>query len=389
MFNVGDTVKIYDDDKPFAVAKGKVIVDMNKHNEYIVSADEKEFLCNEKNLARAYTHLSPTGLALFETNREEFYMKYMARYKPSRIPQTAPMSVGSAFDAYVKSYIVTKLRGVNNVPKQFEFPTIFKQQVEEHNREWALKAGLHCFECYKNSGALADLMLEINTGDSEPRFEFEMKGLVHLENEHVPITGKPDLYFVNRLGARVVSDWKVNGYCSNSPVSPKPQYVMCRDSWPDSTAKRSKNDRQAHKDAFVQMCKGIMVNVACKFEQIDYDWATQIATYAWLMGEPVGSDFICGLEQLACKPGGVNLGFGVSSPPLIRVASFRSYIGKEFQLACFNRYKDAWEIINSDHFFRNMSRSDSLIRCEQLEKVSLSLRPTGNAKEDWFSTNCR
>ena len=50
----------------------------------------------------------PEGLrnnpeAMFEKDHDEFYLKYLSENRPGRLPQTLPMSVGSAFDARVKS----------------------------------------------------------------------------------------------------------------------------------------------------------------------------------------------------------------------------------------------------------------------------------------------
>jgi hypothetical protein len=336
----------------------------------------------EDMLARAYTHISPTGLLTFEKSKDEFYMRYMARNKPPKLLQTQPMSIGSSFDANVKSYLqrcLCQSKG-KPVPEEYLFEKLFLSQVEPHNREWALGAGLYAFGCYKQSGALADILLEISQGDKDPRFEFEMRGTVALNDGVVPITGKPDLYFHNKLDARVVLDWKVNGFCSNSGQSPKPHHIISRDGWEGN---QTKNHRKAHKDAQVFMVKGIQVNVARNMEDIDKDWALQLCTYAWLMGEPVGGDFISGLEQLVCAPS------GIADKPQIRVASFRNKISQKFQFEVFERYQKCWSCISSGHFFPELSLEDSRIRCQQLERVSVNLQPTGDSKLDWFSNQAR
>ena len=51
---------------------------------------------------RTPKYISPSALKLFEKNPTEYYLKYLADAHPPRSPQTQPMSVGSAFDAFVK-----------------------------------------------------------------------------------------------------------------------------------------------------------------------------------------------------------------------------------------------------------------------------------------------
>ena len=132
-------------------------------------------------------YLSPSSLGTWEADQEEFYLRYLADKRPPRMPQTQPMSIGSAFDAYVKSYYHKVL--FNTVDPEFEFDTIFINQVEEHNRDWALVAGKYAFDAYQTSGALADLLNELQKSQSDPRFEFTLQD----EFMGVPLLGKPDL----------------------------------------------------------------------------------------------------------------------------------------------------------------------------------------------------
>lgn len=369
-YNVGDKVVYRDTD-------GKL------HRNCVVLSDNGESLVLEgsvnfykyTDVRRQHSHLSPTGLALFEKNTAEFYMKYCTFNRAPREPQTQPMSVGSAFDAYVKSYILERIKGKGAVPNSHQFETLFINQVEPHNRDWAREHGKICFDAYKLSGALADLMLEICQADKEPIFEFEVKGIVKHKllgaDFEVPITGRPDMYFHNKEDARVVGDWKVNGYCANQAQSPRPQYVLCRDGW---IGEQSRSHRRIHKDAQPMNDRGIMVNASCSMEDIDQGWATQLCTYAWLLGETVGSDFISALEQLACDP----------LKKQIRVASFRNLISSDYQNSVMARYVQAWSRINSDHYFPELSLEESVLKCAHLENVAKDLWPTGDEKEDWL-----
>ena len=78
------------------------------------------------------TYLSPTSISLFYTDLREYYLQYLCDNRPERMPQTAPMAAGSAFDAYVKSYIYENLIGKD--PK-FELSTLFEAQVESQHRD--------------------------------------------------------------------------------------------------------------------------------------------------------------------------------------------------------------------------------------------------------------
>jgi PD-(D/E)XK nuclease superfamily len=307
---------------------------------------------------RTPTYLSPSSISKFYEDRKEFYLKYLADIRPPRFPQTRPMSVGSAFDAYIKHHLVQRLRGT--VPPEFEFETIFEMQVEEQNRDWAREAGKFAFEAYERSGAIADLMIDLLAASTEPRFEFTVNENVSMEMrvDAVPLLGKPDIYFVSKNGVHMIFDWKVNGFCSKHGASPKAGYVKIRDGWDHSVRKMSRNCNQAHKDAHLYDEDGVIINVAKPFEEVDTTWADQLSIYAWLMGEAVGAEFVIGIEQLACKPGAPN-------QPHIRVASHRGCVSPEYQRGLFDRAAQAWKIIQSGHIFDDMS----LERSMELQRV--------------------
>ncbi len=317
-------------------------------------------------------YLSPTSLGIYYEDPERFYRQYMSVNKMPRDPQTQPMSIGSAFDAYVKSYLHECLYGKNNDPK-FAFDAIFNAQVEEHNRKWARDHGKYCFEQYKSSGALADLMLELSNG-SDQRFEFEVRGTVNgyregnsVEIAGVTLLGKPDVSFITSEGAHVILDFKVNGYCSKA--SPAPGYVRMRGA--------GRTNFGHHKNAFPMKENGILINVASTLETIKEDWANQLAIYGWLCGQPVGSDFIVAIDQLACVSSSVGL-------PTIRVAEHRIKISPEHQMKVFNRCCELWDIVHSDHFFRDMSLEDSIARCQLLDAMSSVM-----IEDEWFNSVTR
>lgn len=324
-------------------------------------------------------YLSPTSIGVYHKDKTEFYLNYLSDNRPDKIPQTLPMSVGSAFDAYAKSYLHEKLFGVGHDPK-FELTALFEAQVEPQNRDFAIKAGKYSFDQYKFSGALSDLMIELSTSIGKPKFEFEVRGVIDGHREGVTkdvggmtFLGKPDVFFVNSLGAHVILDWKVNGYCSNSAVSPMQGYVRIRD---------GKYVKGAHKNAHLMNHKGMTINVAGHLEDWNEDWARQLSIYAWLCGEEIGSDFIAAIDQLACKP-------GVLTPePSIRVAEHRTRIKTDFQWRVFAQAQDVWEVSHSNHFFRDMTLEQSQERCAALDGVAGGV--SGESYEDkWFKSVTR
>jgi len=307
-------------------------------------------------------YLSPTALDTWLKNPEEFFVKYCVVEKPPRFPQTLPMSVGSAFDAYIKSYLHQKLFGKQHKDSnQFHFDTLFEKQVEAQNRDFALQAGAVCFDAYKNNGAIAKLLPLLERSVSEPRFEFTASntdengnitsavtppdGMV--EDDPVVLLGKPDLAF-EIPSQKITYDWKVNGYCGNSAKSPTPGYIVLLDPG-------HKNHQGMHKDAVPGESDGLLYNLIPNIQVQEITWARQLAVYSWLSGAPVGSDIIVGIDQLCCSPAG--------PVPKIKVALHRSPLMKEFQVATYKQFQDLWNRCNvTGHVLHNLSVEDAEVR---------------------------
>jgi hypothetical protein len=322
-------------------------------------------------------YLSPTSIGLFYENLEEFYRNYLADNKPPRLPQTQPMSVGSAFDAYVKSHLHERLHGKGTDPR-FELKTLFEAQVEPHNRDWAWQAGAYAFVEYKRIGALSDLMLELQGSISAPKFELEVKGIVNGQKAgvtrsigEIPLLGKPDVFFMNKDGAHVILDWKVNGFCSKYNTSPMQGYVRLRDN--------NGSNKGQHKAAQLLPYRGIMINAAGALEDYNVQWARQLAIYAWLCGQDIGGDFIVAVDQLICKPS------GMPDMPDLRVAAHRLKLRPEYQWKVFADAQFVWEVINSDHIFRDLSLEDSKQKCAALDDQATGLAGKGSDEDRWFA----
>lgn len=322
---------------------------------------------------RELKYLSPTSLKIYQQDKVQFYLQYLADSKCPREPQTEPMAVGSSFDAFVKNYLYEKLFGAGHDPR-FDLQTLFEAQVIPERRDEAWEAGKYTFEKYKASGALVSILAELNTSITTPRFEFDLMGVVDHDLERklgaVPFLGKPDLFYTTPSNARVMHDWKVNGYYSKSGVSPKQGYVRLMGDSKSSAA---------HKHAFPMRWKGITINQTMNLEMVDDEWAQQLAIYMWLCGEPVGTlDCAASIDQIVCRP-------DAGRYPNIRVAQHRCMISKGFQLTVYQAAQEAWAAITSGHYFQDMSLEDSKKRCESLDKFNKEVlnRPTETTLDDW------
>lgn len=305
-------------------------------------------------------YLSPTSLKIFYENRDTFYTQYLCETRSSRPPQTQPMSVGSAFDAHVKSFLVERLLG--KLP-EFEFDTIFTAQVEEHNRDFARAAGAEVFAAYQKQGALSDILLDLEGCVGRPRFETAIEGYVSAVSilaGDIPLLGKPDIFFITKKGARVIFDWKVNGYCSNYNVSPKPGYVRLRTSNP-------KDNGKSHAKAMVMEHNGVKIAITHPLCTVDAEWAAQLAIYAWLLGEDIGSKFIVAIDQIAC-------GKDCFGSREFRIAQHRSLVTDKFQYALFEKAHKAWSAIQSGHIYFEVSREESDARCKTLDEMATAPR---------------
>lgn len=328
---------------------------------------------------RKREYLSPSSISLFKKDPDQFYLRYLSDHRPPDDVQTQPMSVGSAFDAYVKSFLHEKLFGKGNDPK-FDFEAIFEAQVQSQHRDFARIAGKDCFDQYLKCGALADLMLELNNAIGKPKFEFEIRGVVGGMREFISgivgnedrgdinpvvLLGKPDVFFINSKGAQIILDFKVNGYCSNYNISPLKGYIKLRSVHPNS-----KRANSQHKDAMIIDFHGMKINCAYYLNTINEDWAAQLSIYSWLCGASIGEPkVIYAIDQLVANK---NI---VPGKVIIDVAEHRLRIQKEFQERLYISAQHIWNIIHSDpfHYYPELTLEESQSRCALLDEKSRTL----------------
>lgn len=300
--------------------------------------------------------LSPTSLHLWESDREAFYQRYLSGVEQKERAQTLPMAVGSAFDAYVKSELVQHIFG--KTPPEYSLEALLEDQVDECILPEAREAGKHVFRCYFTSGAYAELLDLICRSGKEPKFEFKLTGIV----DGVPLLGKPDCWFMFN-DAQVVLDWKVNGYCSTTPTSPKKLYAYCRDTWESTTIlKATRGGDGPHKSYVPFDFHGMQIGTHY-LEDTDKDWADQLAIYSWMLGTPVGNESVIAcIDQIVAKP--------TDGLPLLRVAQHRCRLGSFWQHSLLGRLKDCWNTVTSGHIFSELPREESDMRCEMLDDQS-------------------
>lgn len=288
-------------------------------------------------------YLSPTSVNMALTDPNQFYIQYLSDSHP-REPQTRAMSIGSAFDAYVKAYLHGKLVGNDN---KYEFEHLFESQVESHNRDWARTHGAYVFAKYTQLGSLADLFLELQTACEKtgvyPVFESKIEACIG----GVPLLGKPDLFFnlpaseTWPQGVRIVFDWKVNGYCSKNAPSPTPGYVQIRG---------GRTSGSCHKEALVSRRGGIKLNTAGYFETRNPGWASQLAIYSWVLDPtaPVGgTDLPVAVDQLVCNRIDPDLDTKLVE---IRVAEHRMLISRQYQIQLISDIKEVWRKLQAGEF---------------------------------------
>lgn len=336
---------------------------------------------------RKPTYLSPSALSLWKFDQEAYYLRYLSNVREVKEPQTAPMSVGSAFDAYIKAYLHNAIFGPNGKDSaKYELSAIFEAQVESQHRSAAWEAGAYLFGLYKDYGALAELMYDLQGAATEPRFEIEIQGVVRGQREGLTATtkgvtllGKPDIIFINHVGAVVILDWKVNGYYSRSTTSPMPGYKRM-------FAPYHRNHGDCHPDYCPMQFKGMEVDSYAYLEARNPDWARQLSTYGWLLGEPVGTEIVTAIDQLVCAPGSVVKSTTGAYMPSVRIAQHRSRVSQQFQLAVFDDYANLWRVINEEPFwyFRDLTIEQSAGRCELLE---LQLQSVGDTELDQWLLN--
>ena len=299
---------------------------------------------------REVKYLSSTGLSLYRKDPIEYFTKYLAVSKPPHLKQTKPMSVGSAFDAKVKSYLYE--RAYDSVPNEWQFENLFESQVDSHNRDFARSSIEDTWGLYRKCGCLADLLILLDKSIDVPTFEVRMQRDITTDYGDVTIMGIPDLLF-KTANCNVILDWKVNGYCATRNVSPRRGFVCC---YPD---------KLCHKDFYPDMHYGIPI-VADDFSKLYPDWGMQCTTYSWLLGEPVENRVINMVHQFAWG----------KNP---RIAVHAGLVHSGYGTGLYNEYVDLWNRVSSGQIFDE----DNDATIERLNAASATMIGEGAFQETY------
>ena len=274
-------------------------------------------------MIRRPEYLSPSALKTWETDRREYYIKYLGP-KIASIPQTPPMAIGSAFDAYIKGELLSRFSGA--CPGCKPTSELLSTSVDANLLPLARADGDIVLKDYIKSGALDRLLrladrLEAHTLmlDGDKIIEVETKAPTPLR-----LRGKIDYRIVGKKGSAIL-DWKVNGYYSKA--SPKPGYV-----WSSKTG-------LPHKDTFpVLDANGISGTLV----PLDSEWQTQLDTYRIVEEDP---NALVMIHQLTygSKAGCVVTEYCTSASD---------------PAGLLTRYLGCWEAIHSGRCFTDLSPED-------------------------------
>lgn len=263
-------------------------------------------------------YLSYSALKLYESDRAEFYLRYLAERRPPRPPATKQTDLGTSFDARVKQELAERF-GV-------DCPELDCPNPEDGNR---------VLSAYKVSGAYDDLCDDLRRA-SVIQFESRLEGGI----DGVPVIGYPDLFYLIDAVPYVL-DWKVLGYYAKSTRSPTPGYMLCRDGY-HGTQSRSHNTQ--HK-RFLPSDWPTRHN-ATTLENFSRSYADQTGTYAELLG--FGGNFIARIDEI-CGP-----------KERIRVAQHAAKVSPVYQDRLRERYAAAWEDAWPDaDKFRQLETADT------------------------------
>jgi len=318
-------------------------------------------------------YLSFSGMTQFFSDRDEYFLRYIAENRPPRAPQGVPASVGSSFDARVKAELYERYYGKGYMPEKYSFDALFTKQVDECNRDFAKDAGIYVFDCYVKSGMYKRFTDVFDLCVEPPQFEFK----VNKEIEGVPLLGLPDGHGVLKGGRNVIADWKVNGYCSKSNTSPTKGYLMCLDGY--EAKKPSRSHEKSHKDHVPVVLDGVEISEQF-MEDFEEKWASQTTGYGWCLDCPVGSEeTIYMIHQCVAKP----LPSGAN--PLLRFAEFRARTRTPFQQMLIKNYKRVWKAVSTGHIYDELSKEDSDKEVARMHALAESLFGDKSEHSEWYA----
>jgi hypothetical protein len=246
---------------------------------------------------REINYLSASALKKLESDPIAFYWDRLGPpdKKPKREALDFPPCVGTLFDAHIKRALSDQLSlwcpSYSHMIRDF---VKYDRLIEANTMAIGLLKG------YILSGAMGALLLE------QPR---GLAAVLEDDVDGVPVQCKLDGETV-QFGAH---DWKVTGANKPGEYSPKPGYLYC---WDTNMPGYPKGPHERYQEPM---------------ENIDEDWATQIALYSIVLRRGTGS-----IDQVLVGEAG-----------RVRVAQYRTGPSEGFVQRVRDRLRDAWERIQN------------------------------------------
>lgn len=317
---------------------------------------------------RERRYISPSQAGLFYSDREAYYLKYLADHKPPDFKQTAPMAVGGAFDSHVTRALAVRYFGRSDprcaAGAEYDLEIMLDSAIQnpELDRAELTRIGLELFKRYMATGAYGRLCAELDAAD---KGSITMQSTLYYNApKGLTLMGLPDIAF-KRAGIQHVYDFKVNGFFSQA--SPLKNHV-----W-----KGVGSAETVHKGAVLgkHSC-GTVIDLSGVF---DDNYKRQTSTYAWsLLGGHALEPIVVGIEQVACRPASSRWKDPVVIRPTgeqvaVSNVSTRSLISVDTQAAVMAEYTHMWDCITSGWVFDDLTREESDAECFRLESIAKGL----------------
>jgi hypothetical protein len=297
--------------------------------------------------------LSVSSLSMFEKQPYTFYLTRMDENPIPKEPQGLAAGMGSAFDAFIKVFLTEKiesldlkeinkriLSGVYNEDEKVRLEKVnpnlisFEAGVEEQNRALVMNSAL----------VLADKYLKSSFGqgtewvDLEKHIHFMLQPRVDLA---IPLFMRLDAVVNLKDYKNIPLDWKVKGFGSLTGASPTPGYCS------------------GFKENGELLPPHALWEKDISMDAIDITWASQLCTYGWGLGHPLGSPFKGIIDCLVYRPTGW------------RFFRYEGWLTEEFQRSLILRFSNCWEKLKSGEFVH------SLVKIRDVQEYLAS-------QESWF-----
>lgn len=285
------------------------------------------------------SYLSPSSLMKSMKQPNTFYLERLIDCNFPRERQSTAAGVGTQFDYLIKKRIIEdpKFKYIDGYDGSFESSKKkidkLKEQVTCEDELLARKGGQLALDFYRDTE-----YMDNNFHRIELNLQKEIEG--------VPILGLPDATVLYKdeddFEWEVPFDWKVSGFTSKTGASPKKGYKRL---WDGGRLKGS--HKAYHKEI--------------TFDEIDSSWATQLTTYGFLLGIPIGFSYKAYIDMLCYRNGS------------FRIAKYEAWITSQMQRRILNNYKQIWKELKDGSYINRL-----------VDKYDINFVWTATGDERWF-----